>query len=247
MVDPRLLIDRVDGERATIIALHGFTRSPENLEAFGRACMKQACSVIRTRLGSLNVAMSMNRTSVVSSLATNVASILEQSEVPVVIVGHSAGAAAGSWLAGELLEAGLDIRGLVYVDGVESPTHLIERSWPGIAHLPIFAVAAPPSRCNRSGALVEWLRVRRTGEFGAVVAGSGHGDIEGQAHPVYQWACGDHSTPEVRGIVRDLVIGQALEQLGLPAHGRDLDWVDRAHWAERSIVGQLGNGETMRS
>ncbi len=243
----RPLIDRVDGERAVIIAVHGFTRSPEHLEAFARSCMTQTCSVVRPRLGSLNYATSMNRATVVSSLATEMALIVEEFNVPVVVVGHSAGAAAGSWLAAELLDAGVDVQGLVSVEGVESPTHLIERSWPRIERLPSFAVAAPPSRCNRGGALVQWLRERRSGEFGAVVAGSGHGDIEGQEHPVYRWACGDRSTPQIRATVRDLVIAQVLGQLGLPARGRDLDWVDRSQWAERSIVGQLGSGETMRS
>ena len=46
------------------------------------------------------------------------------------------------------LALGCDIRGVVYVDGVESPTGLIRRAWPMIGGLRVRALCAPPSRCN---------------------------------------------------------------------------------------------------
>ena len=81
------------------------------------------------------------------------------------------------------------------IDGVDSPNHLIERSLPRLIDLRVSAVLAPPSPCNRQG-----LLNRRLADFPSVraevIAGAGHGDIEGAGITVYRRLCKDASDAE---------------------------------------------------
>ncbi|MUH45033.1 MAG: hypothetical protein F2793_00835, partial [Actinobacteria bacterium] len=176
----RVTIDTVARARGAVLLLHGFTRHPRHLDLLAGRFVDAGVMVVRPHLASLSPVASMNRPSVLARAARSIAEAIGDPRLPLVVVGHSAGAAAGSGIAAHLLDAGAFVRGLVLVDGVESPTRSIERAWPRIGQLPMFCVCAPPSRCNRQGALAEWLRSRRTGAFGVVVRGAGHGDIEGQ-------------------------------------------------------------------
>ena len=112
---------------------------------------------------------------------------------PVVVVGHSAGAAAGSWMAPLLINGGVDLRGLVFVDGNDSPNHLIEKAWPEIRGRGIRAVMTPPSPCNRQGRLTDFLRERGCTDI-VVIPGAGHGDLEMSGAAVYRRLCGDVSS-----------------------------------------------------
>jgi pimeloyl-ACP methyl ester carboxylesterase len=118
----------------------------------------------------------------------------------VVVVGHSAGAAAGARLAARWVGHGVDVRGIVMVDGNDSPNGLIWASWPSLDGIGVRGVLAPPSPCNREGRLQRFLDERRPG-CAVVIPGSGHGDIEQVDSAVYRWACGDASTVETRHAV----------------------------------------------
>jgi len=115
--------------------------------------------------------------------------------------------------------SGVEVRGLVYVDGNDSPNHLIERAWPGLADIPIRAVMAPPSPCNRQGQLADWLRSRRPGSVEAI-AGAGHGDIEMLGAGVYRWACGDIDDPQRWRSVQGAVLDAVARILGGASSGR---------------------------
>jgi hypothetical protein len=132
----------------------------------------------------------------------------------VVIAGHSAGAASGSWIAMRFLEAGIDLRGLVYIDGNDSPNHLLEKAWPSLEGLPILAVLAPPSPCNRQGRLAAYLDEHRPGSY-VVIPESGHGDIEIHESQIYRRACGDDSSPATKADVLAAVI-DAIAELAPP-------------------------------
>lgn len=124
---------------------------------------------------------------------------------PVVVVGHSAGAAAGAWLGTRWVDQGVDVRGIVMVDGNDSPNGLIESSWPSLDGVAVRGVLAPPSPCNREGRLERFLEERRPG-CTVVIPGSGHGDIEQVESAVYRWACRDTSTADVRRTVLTAVL-----------------------------------------
>ncbi len=91
------------------------------------------------------------------------------------------------------------LNGLVLIDGVDSPNHLIRRSLPFLASTPVAAVLAPPSRCNRNGQLqhmltsMPWISVE-------VIDGSGHGDIEGGGVAIYRRICGEESSTETAAL-----------------------------------------------
>lgn len=186
-----------------VIALHGFTRGPQHLSALADACSSRGWSCIRPQVAPRWLSVQMNSRRHLDGLAAELARA--SAGQPVVIAGHSAGAAAGSWIAMRLLEAGIDLRGLVYIDGNDSPNHLLEKAWPSLEAVPIRAVLAPPSPCNRQGRLAVYLDVHRPGSY-VVIPGSGHGDIEIHESAVYRRACGDDSSPQTKASVLAAVI-----------------------------------------
>jgi pimeloyl-ACP methyl ester carboxylesterase len=191
---------------ATVLALHGFTRGPQHLTAFGDACQRREWACVRPSLAPRWLPILMNDRRHLNRVA---ARLVDSGRLtgPVVVVGHSAGAAAGSWMTPTFIRAGIDVAGLVYVDGNDSPNHLIERAWPALAQVPIRAVMAPPSPCNRNGRLTEFLEKRRPGSV-TIVAGAGHGDLEMTGATIYRRTCGDRSGPNEWRAVRLAVLAE---------------------------------------
>ena len=127
-------------------------------------------------------------------------SVTRQGSGPFALVGHSTGAAAACFIARLLGEReSTCLNGLVLIDGVDSPNHLIRRSLPFLASTPVAAVLASPSRCNRLGQLqhmltsMPWISVD-------VIDGSGHGDIEGGGVSIYRRICGEESSTETAAL-----------------------------------------------
>jgi hypothetical protein len=104
------------------------------------------------------------------------------------------------------------------VDGVESPSHLVARSWDRLGPVRVRAVCAPPSRCNRGGALASWLSERGGAEV-VVLPGLGHGDIEEPTTGIYRWACGDDPRQPAGEQLRRTVRTWIREGLGLAPEG----------------------------
>jgi surfactin synthase thioesterase subunit len=166
-------------------------------------------ATVRPALSALGWSHGINNADYLTKLATRLRYGLPVG--PVAVVGHSAGAAAGSWLAAEFARAGLDVRALILVDGVESPAGLMRRAWPRLAGVPVRALCAPPSRCNREGQLEGWLANQEGDVQISVLPGMGHGDIEGVPSRVYAWACREESSPETRRLVIATVADWVVE------------------------------------
>ena len=198
---------------ATVLALHGFTRKPRHLAAFGEACQRRGWNCLRPALAPPWLPTAINWRRHLDQVARRLTDS-GRMKGPVVVVGHSAGAAAGSWMTPRLVASGVEVRGLVFVDGNDSPNHLIERAWPKLTHIPIRAVMSPPNPCNRDGQLTRFLEDDRPGSV-TVIPGAGHGDIEMQGATVYRRFCRDTSElPQwlaVQAAVLDSV-GQLLGQ-----------------------------------
>lgn len=195
-----------------MLALHGFTRGPQHLATFSEACARRGWSCVRPNVAPRWLPILMNDRHHLDRLARRLITTGRLAG-PVVIVGHSAGAASGTWIAPRLIDAGIEVRGLVYVDGNDSPNHLIERAWKDVTRIPIRAVMAPPNPCNRQGRLTSFLQARRPGSV-LVVPGAGHGDIEMTGAAVYRRACADRSGPTQWAAVKKAVlacIGELLE------------------------------------
>ncbi len=198
----------------SVVLVHAFTRSPEALDSLAAECVARGARVLRPHLGSLWWPTSTNNAAYLATVTD--ALYAELAPGPLVVAGHSAGAAAGAWIAGLLARKGVDVRTVILIDGVESPTRLIRRAWPSLAGTSVRAVCAPPSRCNRNGALSAWL-AEQTGDVESVlVPGAGHGDIEGPTRAAYRWACGDDPSQPAAGEVRDLVRRWVREGLSGP-------------------------------
>jgi pimeloyl-ACP methyl ester carboxylesterase len=195
----------------TILALHGFTRGPQHLNALADACTLRGWSCVRPQVAPRWFSVRMNSRRHLDDLAAELARVCAGQQV--VIAGHSAGAASGSWIGMRLLEAGIDLHGLVYIDGNDSPNHLIEMSWPSLETVAIRGVLAPPSPCNRQGRLAAFLDEHRPGSY-VVIPASGHGDIEMHDSAVYRRACGDDSSPETKAAVLAAVVDAIAELAG---------------------------------
>ena len=189
---------------ATVLALHAFTRGPQHLSAFADACRREGWTCVRPAMAPRWLPVLSNSRRHIAQVARRLVAS-GRLAAPVVIVGHSAGAAAGACMTPILQSAGIDVVGLVFVDGNDSPNHLIERNWPQLADIPIRAVMAPPNPCNRHGRLTEYLDGRRPGST-LIVPGSGHGDLEMLGAGVYRRACGDRSGPLQWQVVQREVI-----------------------------------------
>jgi pimeloyl-ACP methyl ester carboxylesterase len=189
------------------VLFHGFTRQGTHLAPLATALATVGIGSIRPDLGSFNWFRSVNNATYLDRVAQRISATLTG---PAVLIGHSAGGAAAAHVASRLD----DVAGIVFVDANESPTHLIERAWPDISHLPTFAICAPPSRCNRDGAFARWAQLH--GVDGCVVDGMGHGDIEGARHGIYRIVCGDASSAETRALVQALVVASTQRFLDLP-------------------------------
>jgi len=193
--------------RGTVVLMHAFTRSPRDLQGLAMRAVSRGAKVLMPHLGAWWWPRSTNNARYLSRIAEAVER--QRSPGPVVIVGHSAGAAAGAWVAARLMDAGVDVSLLVLVDGVESPSGTLRRSWSALERLPVLAICAPPSRCNRRGALEAWLlsQVRSADSALEVVhlPGMGHGDIEGAGIRVYCRMCGDDPGAPARDALVTLV------------------------------------------
>ena len=128
-----------------------------------------------------------------------------------ILIGHSAGGAAATYIAYQLRLMSVEIRGLIFADGVDSPNHLISKYLPGLGNTEIAAILAPPSPCNRNGLLAKTLR-SFPGIDLRIIPGSGHGDIEGAGISVYRKFCKDQSTQAIAMHFREALI-QTLEKM----------------------------------
>ena len=193
-------------QTTTVVALPGFTRGPQHLTRLVEACRSAGYRAEAIGLAPRWLPVLYMSTAHLRGIADRIVATVQG---PIVIVGHSAGAAAGTYLASVLRERGADVRGLVYVDGVDSPNHLIRDHLGDLDGVRVAAVLAPPSPCNREGALQRYLADCPQVDV-QVVAGAGHGDIEGAGLGIYRRACRDTSTPATA----DLVLATVLAEIG---------------------------------
>ena len=192
-----------------VIALPGFTRGPEHLARLASACERQGLDCIRPSLAPRWMPVLYMAPARLRRLAGRL--MAQAAGRPIVVAGHSAGAAAGCALAADLRSLGADVRGVVLIDGVDSPNHLMAHRLPDLIDLRIAAVLAPPSPCNRHSQLKSFL-TRHPSVLVEVVPGAGHGDIEGAGGAVYRRMCGDTSDEGTA----DLVLARVMAAI---------DWV----------------------
>ena len=197
----------------TVIGLHGFTRSPARLKALQGACTAQGWDWIAPALAPRWLPVLMNSRRHLRRIADRIAMAVGRGG-SVVLVGHSAGAAAACQLALFLRNLRIPVLGIVLVDGTDSPNKLIESNLSDLRSVPIWGVLAPPNPCNRQGAVETLLARDRPGDY-EVIAGSGHGDIEMAESRIYRRACRDASTP----LIRQLVLEHTVTAISLMVSG----------------------------
>jgi pimeloyl-ACP methyl ester carboxylesterase len=225
----------------TVVLLHGFGRSPERLDGLSARLASLGARVLLPALSPWWWPTCTNNTRYLNRVADAIAAA--SAPDPIVVVGHSAGAAAGAWIAARLIKGGYQVTSVVFVDGVDSPVRSIRRSWPVLQHRGVVAICGDPSPCNRHGALERWLRAQPaedaadlqedtadlqedtadrqedTADLQIVsVPGMGHGDVEGAGIGVYVRLCKDNPSAPQREVLLDLIVGAVSRGLQAPAN-----------------------------
>lgn len=206
--------------RGTVVLVHGFGRSPGALTDVAERLAARGATVLRPHLSAWWWPTSTNNTRHLTRVAGQVEHL--GCPGPIVVIGHSAGGAAGAWIAAALRDRGVPVAALVLVDGVESPVGTLRRSWPRLRGVPVTAVCGSPSPCNRRGALETWLRQREEDPSWRVevvrLEGMGHGDIEGIGVGVYRRWCGDQPDAPARGDLLRIVDDAVKSAWNAPAN-----------------------------
>ena len=196
------------GDAPWAVLCHGFARSGAHLQGLADALAARGVATVRPDLGALNWFRSPNNARYLDHLVSRLAPIVGSGAV---LVGHSAGAAVAAYCAPRLDACA----GIVMVDGVENPTHHIERNWADLRDIPIIAIGAPPNPCNRRGLLDRQLSAWGFTGLHGVVTGAGHGDIEDGNPWITRAVCGSRSTAKTKGFVRDCVVWSTCTLLGV--------------------------------
>lgn len=164
----------------------------------------------RPLLGSLSAQLAAVDEPEAPLLAT-LAADLQASDL--VLVGHSAGAEAVTWIGGQLAHRwGRPPAAVILLDPVPSPrgNNLVE----GLQHLttvPLRVVAARASAANRHGLGTAIVCDHRTGEVGLRLERGTHADAEGPDPDLLTRAsCGTPHEAEVAAL-RDLVVAWATD------------------------------------
>lgn len=187
----------------TVVVLPAFTRSASHVSLFTRQVAEAGFHAIAIDLAPRFLPIAYMYKRHLRRIAAKFSTSNQGAEV--VLVGHSAGAAAASFLALAMQSEGVHVKGVVFADGVDSPNHLIRESLKKLEGMKVAAVLAPPSPCNRQGSLEHflvdypWVRV-------TTVPGAGHGDIEGAGIPIYRRFCADNSSPQAAARFRQILI-----------------------------------------
>jgi pimeloyl-ACP methyl ester carboxylesterase len=204
----------------TVVLLHGFGRSPERLDGLSARLASLGARVLLPALSPWWWPTCTNNTRYLNRVADAIAAA--SAPDPIVVVGHSAGAAAGAWIAARLIRGGHQVTSVVFVDGVDSPVRSIRRSWPVLQHSGVVAICGDPSPCNRHGALAKWLRAQPAEDAADLqivsVQGMGHGDVEGAGIGVYVRLCKDNPSAPQREVLLDLIVGAVSRGLQAPAN-----------------------------
>lgn len=187
-----------------VVLVPGFSRSARHTTVMAELCEERGWRAIPISTAPRALAPLYMSTARLRGIAHDL--VRASAGNPMVVVGHSAGSAAGCFLVA-MLRGASDVRGLVMVDGVDSPNGLIRRFLPSLESLRVSAVFADPSPCNRNGKLE--AEIERFPWVHCVhVPGAGHGDFEGHGLPMYTRVCGDRSSPAVSQRFRDEVLRQ---------------------------------------
>lgn len=197
--------------KTAVVVLPGFTRQASDLGLFVQDVQTAGfpCTAISLAPKYFPI-MYMNRRHL-RSIAARIASGCAEHQI--VLVGHSAGAAAATYVATVLRDCGVQVKGLVYADGVDSPNRLITKYLGNLEDVRVSAVLAPPSSCNRQGSLEHLLMSHPRVEVN-VIEGAGHGDIEGAGIQVYRRFCADTSSEDIAQAFRQALVGQIEQSIG---------------------------------
>jgi hypothetical protein len=185
---------------ADALAADGFVVVSPTIDAFGDCSLNGVMTLLPGIADLLADAPAPGSLLDAARRAAGIAGVsLDRLPNRLALIGHSAGAAAMTQVAGELVARrsdDVDLRILLLLDPVENRAGSMAESLPGLAGVEVLAISAPPDRCNANASGTGVLARLATGFIGVQLVGGCHCDAEGDSTNVVCTAVCGESDPE---------------------------------------------------
>lgn len=191
--------------RAGVVLVHGFTRNPahhaDQVAALAGVRVAVVAPAMPSLLGGEEARDQAVRATV--TVAAALSATLEP-DVPLTLVGFSAGGAIVTEAAARLAEGGAPPDGLVLLDPVPwSRSLAAAANLP--SELPVLALLAPPGGCNAGGRGATLAAALPGPTLVKTVPGASHCDFEAPTDTLCRLACGPDDPGRRSAIITELV------------------------------------------
>jgi pimeloyl-ACP methyl ester carboxylesterase len=202
------------------LLFHGFGRKPDALDELVAVLVENNIEVVRPYLKSKARHGGLNDRDLMRAVACEFAA-WSANELPVVVIGHSAGGAVAMVTAEEFLQETLTLTGVLLIDSNGKIDELMAPALAALQHksVPVRTIAASAGRCNRQAQIAQWLAGASAGFAGVQLTTGRHCDVEGsKADVTCRLLCGGAADPTNAAIVYRLTAGWSHAWLTRKSH-----------------------------
>ena len=202
------------------LLFHGFGRKPDALDELVSVLVENNIEVVRPYLKSKARHGGMNDPDLMRGVAREFAA-WSADELPVVVIGHSAGGAVAMVVAEQFLQETVSLTGVLLIDSNGKIEELMAPALAALQHesIPVRTIAASAGRCNRQAKIAHWLAGASAGFAGVQLTTGRHCDVEGsKADVTCRLLCGGAADPTNAAIVYRLTAGWSHAWLTRKSH-----------------------------
>jgi len=202
------------------LLFHGFGRKPDALDELVSVLVENNIEVVRPYLKSKARHGGMNDPDLMRGVAREFAA-WSADELPVVVIGHSAGGAVAMVVAEQFLQETVSLTGVLLIDSNGKIEELMAPALAALQHesIPVRTIAASAGRCNRQAKIAHWLAGASAGFAGVQLTTGRHCDVEGsKADVTCRLLCGGAADPTNAAIVHRLTSGWSHAWLTRKSH-----------------------------
>jgi alpha-beta hydrolase superfamily lysophospholipase len=147
------------------LLFHGFGRKPDALDELVAVLVENNIEVVRPYLKSKARHGGLNDRDLMRAVACEFAA-WSANELPVVVIGHSAGGAVAMVTAEQFLQETLTLTGVLLIDSNGKIDELMAPALAALQHksVPVRTIAASAGRCNRQAQIDHRSTLRRGGQ-----------------------------------------------------------------------------------
>jgi len=206
--DVPITIDSPQEPIGCVVLFHGFGRKPDALDELTTALIDAGMWVVRPYLKS-RAKGGLNDRDLMRAVGDEVQG-LKPVDLPVVVMGHSAGGAVAMVVAKEMIERAQPVVGVLLIDANGSIENIMQPGFDALSErgIPVRTVAASAGRCNGKAATARWLMEQSQPFAGIQLTTGRHCDVEGtKSDLTCRLLCGGVPDPTNAAIIRTLAVG----------------------------------------